>query len=279
MAGRLGVRLLELQGDRWQTLLPADPPIPGCRFFRETRQNLCDPFLSYWNRQGGLARFGYPISSQFEETIGSWRGPVQFFERRRMEYHVEYGGAILLGLLGQSVYEIEALQKCGIPVDRHWIEALARSASPSSLGCPQVLIQAAPGLYQNFDHGKMVWVDLGSHGRKIYVIFDPPAGSLIGTYQFFTDPGAGQLPASETPPAGRYPPDSAFAGILQAHPDIREQLGWAQLPVAYPDHVDYLLGSQGGLMLLLRDRSDFPRFTSIDFLMPDGRYEALGPWL
>src|SRR5690606_7652231 len=109
-AGRLGARLLELQGRPWQNF-PAERPINSleCRYFAETRHNVCGWFLGYWERNGGLERFGYPISGAFEEEIEGRTYTVQYFERRRMEYHPEnrYPYDVLLGLLGREVYALE----------------------------------------------------------------------------------------------------------------------------------------------------------------------------
>lgn len=105
-AGRLSVHLLELHGPPWHTLPQVDHAPPDCVFFAETRHALCEPFLSYWQQNGGLERFGYPLSEPRTATIREgtrWRGTVQWFERRRMEHHTELPGQpILLGLLGRS---------------------------------------------------------------------------------------------------------------------------------------------------------------------------------
>jgi dienelactone hydrolase len=79
------------------------------RFFPETRHNLAEPFLTYWQNRGGLPVYGYPISEAFQE-----RNPadgqtylVQYFERNRLEYHSEARGTaaeIQLGLLGSQAY-------------------------------------------------------------------------------------------------------------------------------------------------------------------------------
>src|SRR5262245_61715814 len=71
LAGRLGARYLELQGPPWETFPPAPGPgdTKACRFFSETAHILCQPFLRYWERNGGLALFGYPITEKFQETI------------------------------------------------------------------------------------------------------------------------------------------------------------------------------------------------------------------
>jgi hypothetical protein len=75
------------------------------RYFPETGHSLHFAFLGYWNRNGGLAQFGYPISEEIREvspTDGK-EYTVQYFERARFEYHPEYKGTnaeVLLGLLG-----------------------------------------------------------------------------------------------------------------------------------------------------------------------------------
>jgi Tol biopolymer transport system component len=107
-AGRLGARYLELQDRSWFTLPQVDSAPPGCRYFAETRHSLCEPFLSYWEQNGGLERFGYPISEPLDEEIEGQTYEVQYFERRRMELHPELPGTpVLLGLLGREVLLLE----------------------------------------------------------------------------------------------------------------------------------------------------------------------------
>jgi len=72
------------------------------RTFPETGFTVADNFLRYWERYGGLATFGYPISSEIQENGFT----TQYFERARFELHP---GAwperydVLLGLLGRMV--------------------------------------------------------------------------------------------------------------------------------------------------------------------------------
>jgi hypothetical protein len=81
---------------------------PGCRYFPETGHNLCGAFLSYWERAGGLAIFGLPLTEEFAE-VNRADGrvyTVQYFERNRFEYHPENAGTpyeVLLGLLGSDL--------------------------------------------------------------------------------------------------------------------------------------------------------------------------------
>jgi hypothetical protein len=78
---------------------------PSNRFFSETGHNVPSPFASYWDANGGLERFGYPLTEAFMEVSETDGGTyvTQYFERARFEYHPEYAGTqyeVLLGLLG-----------------------------------------------------------------------------------------------------------------------------------------------------------------------------------
>ena len=71
----------------------------GCIYFDETSHNLCGGFAAYWEQFGGLALFGYPISSEFTEDGSA----VQYFERARFEWHPGSDPGhydVLLGRLG-----------------------------------------------------------------------------------------------------------------------------------------------------------------------------------
>ncbi len=130
LAGRLGAGLLELQGRSWRDFPQVSDALPGCRYFAMTRHSLCEPFRSYWEQNGGLERFGYPITEPFSATLDNWRGTIQYFERRRMEHHTELAGTqyeVLLGLLGNEVRAYES----GTPVQPSVPPAYpAPSASP-----------------------------------------------------------------------------------------------------------------------------------------------------
>ncbi len=78
---------------------------PSHRYFAETGHSLNSAFLTYWQKNGGLAQFGYPISEEIKETSATdgKEYTVQYFERARFEYHPEFSGTdgqVLLGLLG-----------------------------------------------------------------------------------------------------------------------------------------------------------------------------------
>jgi hypothetical protein len=82
--------------------------LPGpARYFPETNFRLTGAFLQYWFWNGGLARYGFPISAPFLEQQADGKPYlVQYTERARLEYHPENrGGAyeVLLGRLGADL--------------------------------------------------------------------------------------------------------------------------------------------------------------------------------
>ncbi len=105
--GRL-LGLLAVQGREQE---PAFQPVadPGDGTWlpatQHTLSNNPAPFRNFWQENGGLETFGYPLSEQFQE-INQADGQtywVQYFERQRMEWHPESAASpILLGLLGNE---------------------------------------------------------------------------------------------------------------------------------------------------------------------------------
>ncbi|MBI2861607.1 MAG: VanW family protein [Chloroflexi bacterium] len=88
----------------------AEPPIPANlipdrsdpnqRYLPETGHVVSLGFLEYFERHGGVAVFGYPITEERKE--GGYT--VQYFQRARMEWHPENPSPyqVLLGLLGDA---------------------------------------------------------------------------------------------------------------------------------------------------------------------------------
>jgi hypothetical protein len=75
------------------------PPRPICWAGR---------FRAYWEQQGGLAQFGYPLSEEFPErsALSGQVYTVQYFERAVFEYHPENPAPyqVLLSQLGTLRY-------------------------------------------------------------------------------------------------------------------------------------------------------------------------------
>ena len=108
---------------------PADRPFVGIDrpadvgankvWFQETRHTLSGKIKEYWDRYGGLAQFGFPLSEEFDEispTDGkTYR--VQYFERNRFELHPEKAAPyeVELGLLGVQQYKQTAVAADQLP--------------------------------------------------------------------------------------------------------------------------------------------------------------------
>ncbi|MCC6626077.1 MAG: hypothetical protein IT340_01620 [Chloroflexi bacterium] len=77
------------------TILPTerrDPPLqadPNVIYFPETGHTIGYGFKTFWQQQGGLLVFGYPLTAEFVEPAPESGQPrtVQYFERFKLEYH------------------------------------------------------------------------------------------------------------------------------------------------------------------------------------------------
>ncbi len=108
-----------LLGQFGRRIHPADPPaaqIVGALYFPETGHNLSDitadrktvvNFGRYWDNNGGVRQFGYPITEIIAEKLEDGNTYlVQYFERARFEYHPEHKGTpyeVQLGQFGRRV--------------------------------------------------------------------------------------------------------------------------------------------------------------------------------
>jgi glucose/arabinose dehydrogenase len=109
LLGRLGIDLSA--GREGEDPFKPVPPCGSCNllYFAETQHFVGEKFQVYWQGNGGIPVFGYPLSEAFDEqspTDGKTY-LVQYFERNRLEYHPENAGTpfeTLLGLLGTQKY-------------------------------------------------------------------------------------------------------------------------------------------------------------------------------
>ncbi len=98
-----------LLGQLGRRIHPADPPVgaeEGSTYFPETGHNVGPRFTAYWEANGGLAQFGFPVSELFEERLEDGNTYlVQYFERARFEYHPENEAPfdVLLGQFGRRI--------------------------------------------------------------------------------------------------------------------------------------------------------------------------------
>jgi hypothetical protein len=106
--GLLGSELHKQQAPIPINKIPA-PNDPNCMYFGETGHSLCYVFRDYWQQQGGLDRFGYPISEYTSENGLT----VQYFQRARMEWHPEKlpGSRVQLAPLGSIYFDVAGIDQ------------------------------------------------------------------------------------------------------------------------------------------------------------------------
>jgi hypothetical protein len=88
----------------------AQPPFAGIAnpkndsvYFLLTRHTLSPLFRDFWQQNGGLAIFGYPLSEDFVQDIDGESVQVQYFERVRLELHRAHNQTtIAIGNLGRA---------------------------------------------------------------------------------------------------------------------------------------------------------------------------------
>ncbi len=303
LAGRLGAELLALQGRPWETFKRATVVSPGCFYFEQTEHIVCPPFSTYWEENGGLERFGYPITEAFQEEIEGKRLIVQYFERRRMEIHMDLA-QVLLGLLGKEVLELDSQAQPSsttMPPDQantqppDCVERVLPEASPErialrfayetvhfqeQLGCPIAYIEGLPAATQRMERGEFLWVDLGRpidsvlplamSGRFIYALFSPGP-----SYQRYPDTWISEqdpyIYHIRSPGPGLYAPAGGFGKLWVNDSNVRDRLGWA---IESPSKewtadvvvFDNIYNDPGnlGMMVLLRDINVVYAFGRLD---------------
>ena len=104
----------------------------------------------------------------------------------------------------------------------------------NDLECPAAAPTTSPAVEQQFEHGRLIWLEAQ---RKIYVLFgrgQPPAsGTSPDSWLIFDDTWQSGEPESDpaiVPPAGLYQPVRGFGKVWRTWPDVRNGLGWAIAP-------------------------------------------------
>lgn len=154
------------------------------RYFKETGHNVSGAFLRFYDQHGGLAIFGYPLTTVFSENGRD----VQYFQRVRMELHAEGidGPHIELGMLGQELdYAKPALLSSEIPSpdhpDRFYFAVTGHSVSFAFLdfyrnkgdveffGYPitEWVIEPDGRISQYFQRAKMAWYPENAPGTRV----------------------------------------------------------------------------------------------------------------
>ncbi len=236
--------------------LPADAmqtaaPILGRAYFRETGHNLGGRFLEYWQQNGELAQFGYPLTEEVEETLENGQTYlVQYFERARFELHPENNAPydVLLGQFGRGLLaQVDLL--AGNFGHLYATDAGVRER----LGAPTEPAMQQQGVTHEFERGRMFYRRAEGGVGLIYVLCgEPQSGRVIGNtpdYFFFDtfneDQAQGGGPA---PVPGLFLPKRGFGKVWRENQGVRDCVGYARTA----DETGYTVTAQqfqGGLML------------------------------
>lgn len=151
--------------------LPTDPvtPIQSCAYFPETGHNVCGVFLEFWQQNGDLPVFGFPLTEAFEELNYDTGETylVQYFERQRFEHHPENAGTVYEVLLGRLGAEILGRQ------GRDW-----RSFPKGSANQPHYFAETGHNITPEFwDYWRRYGLNYGDGGvsvRESLLLFGYP---------------------------------------------------------------------------------------------------------
>ena len=123
-----------------QTLAQGQGQQARCVTFKETGRTVCGRFLEYWNKNGGLAQQGFPLTETFVEVSDLDGKPyaVQYFERAVFELHPENKAPydVLLSQLGTFRYREK--YSAGVPTPG----AVHRGAIEGALSFPSEVVPA-----------------------------------------------------------------------------------------------------------------------------------------
>lgn len=228
-AGRLGARYLELTGRPWffnENGAPPSRPTSPCRFFPQTGYSICNAaFRAYWENNGGLERFGYPITDVLQETLEGRTYQVQYFERRRMEYHPQFAGTqyeVQLGLLGRDIATAAICPAAPTSELQRAVRAYL-----AVMGCPSDQGRANRALaWQRYERGVMYWIDASSSAPPMIFIIVNNNQAQRSTWLATTDTYREGEPVGGQPPAGRIAPVRGFGKVWWNSVDIQAAVGW-----------------------------------------------------
>jgi len=141
------------------------------RCFPETGKCISGPIRVYWETNGGLPVFGYPLTDVRTEQLGEWSGPVQWFERDRLEDHGSEG--VMAGRLGAYLLQLQG---------NSWTSFAQVSTAP--MGC--IYVEATR--HSICEPFRSYWQQHGGLERFGYPISEPfveTVNGWTGTVQYF----------------------------------------------------------------------------------------------
>ncbi|NTW01093.1 MAG: hypothetical protein HGA19_07235 [Oscillochloris sp.] len=132
--GLIGADYMRARGLGFPRVAPT-ASTSSVRYFSETGHTLRGTFKRYWDRRGGLAIFGYPLSEEISAQLEDGRTyTVQYFERARFELA---GGQVRLGLLGSAL--VPCQRRPGLPPNNPPVDPIAEGDSSQCVAIPNTI--------------------------------------------------------------------------------------------------------------------------------------------
>jgi hypothetical protein len=109
---------------------------------------------------------------------------------------------------------------------------IGESRFRNSLFCPDRAYASAPAAFQPFQHGAMIWLDLGEAGRSIIVVKDAGRPAPEPSYMITEDRyrEGEPLPPAAAPPPGLYVPVRGFYKIWYGSRGQGQWIGYGTAP-------------------------------------------------
>ena len=212
LLGLLGRETAQAEG---RNQAPGEP-ITGARYFEPTGHYLEPRFRDYWESNGGIRIFGYPITSpRWENGL-----LVQYTERARFEYHSAHAGTryeVLLGHLGWLVWDAES-------VDEDNQASTPSDSSPSGAATAQDLLagslnqvragEGVDGLNRAADLDRIATSRSQDMAERSYFSHYTPEGQTV--FNIMRDDGLNWTLAGETLHRNRAPEHDIEQAVQRA---------------------------------------------------------------
>ncbi|NDJ53824.1 MAG: hypothetical protein GYB68_12185 [Chloroflexi bacterium] len=242
-----GVALLQVAG-------------PQSRLFTETGYTVRGPFLAFFDDNGGLQTFGYPITQAYSLRDDQ---VVQTFERAHLQ--LDAGGVSLAPIgLALRLGEVTATVEVAAP----FVSFYNDLGGVEQLGMPLGPAREESGLLvQDFERVQLVQdrdgqVRLANLGVVYLSVFPPPASSLSGF--------GGDVPTLA-------PPESIHPTVSVANPTVGQGEDQTLFLVIKDDNGDPVPGLRalavlrhdGGIREVIIPPTDADGFSQVTFRPPD----------
>jgi len=124
--------------------------------FEKTGKTLGGDFRKYWEANGGLAQFGYPISDEFQEKspLDGKTYPVQYFQRAELELHPsgQASAGALAALLAPTDQTGQTNQVMASQVGTYQLQSKYPNGAPTPKPAP--VPTSVPGCASHLAPGK-----------------------------------------------------------------------------------------------------------------------------